>query len=69
MVSLEVFPMGAQESDGLFEQRTVGRCPQIVVGPGQLAVHLRGALLGWNGLQRVNDLLVLALFIPLLALP
>ena len=42
--------------------------PQIVVGSRQLHIHFRGPLLGRNGLQRVDDLLVFALFMPLLAL-
>ena len=41
---------------------------QIVISTGQLAVHFRSALLGWNSLQRVNDFMVFALLIPLLAL-
>ena len=41
---------------------------QIVIGAGQLAVHLRGTLLGGDGLQRINNFMLFALLMPLLAL-
>ena len=41
---------------------------QIVVGPGQFHIDFRGTLFGRNSLQRVNDLLVFVVFMPLLAL-
>ena len=41
---------------------------QIVIGTGQLAVHLRGTLLGGDGLQRINNFMLFALLMPLLAL-
>ena len=41
---------------------------QIVAGPRQLHIGFRGALLGGDGLQRVDDLLVFAVLMPLPAL-
>ena len=71
VVTLEVFLMGLQQGDGLFKQVPppwlVG-VRQIAVGPGQLAVHLRGTFLGGDGLQRVDDFLKFVLFMPFLAL-
>ena len=69
VVSLKVFLMRFQESDGLFEHISAFRRSVIcliVVRPCKLAVHFRSALL--NALQCFNDLLVFVLLMPLLAL-
>ena len=69
VVSLKVFLMRFQESDGLFEHSSAFRRSVIcliVVRPCKLAVHFRSALL--NALQCFNDLLVFVLLMPLLAL-
>ena len=71
VVAFEVFLMGLQQSNRLFEHILaawlIWVC-QIVISPGQLTVHLRSAFLGGDGLQRVNDLLVFVVFMPPLAL-
>ena len=69
VVSLKVFLMRFQESDGLFEhssafQRSV--ICLVVVRPCKLAVHFRSALL--NTLQCFNDLVMLVVLMPLLEL-
>ena len=60
--------MGFQQGKRLLIQFPILWNSQVVVGAGQFTVHLRGMLLGRDSLQRVNDLLVLPLFMPLLAL-
>ena len=69
VVSLKVFLMRFQESDGLFEHSSAFRRSVIclvVVRPCKLAVHFRSALL--NTLQCFNDLVMLVVLMPLLAL-
>ena len=69
VVSLKVFLMRFQESDGLFEHSSAFRRSVIclvVVRPCKLAVHFRSALL--NALQCFNDLVMLVVLMPLLAL-
>ena len=68
VVFCKVVCMGFQQGKRLLIQFPILWNSQVVVGAGQFTVHLRGTLLGGNGLQRVDDLLVLALFMPLLAL-
>ena len=68
MVPCEIRLMGLQQGNGLAEQLPVPRRGLVVVGPGQFAVHLRGALLGGDGLQGLNDLLILVVFVPDLTL-
>ena len=68
VVFCKVVCMGFQQGNRLLIQFPILWNSQVVVGAGQLAVHLRGTLLGGDGLQRVNDFLVFAFFMPLLAL-
>ena len=68
MVACKIFLMGGQQSNRFFKQLPIPKFRQIVVGPCQFAVHLRGTLLGRDSLQRINDLLVFVVFIPNLAL-
>lgn len=68
MVPREIRLMGLQQGNGLAEQLPVPRRGLVVVGPGQFAVHLRGALLGGDGLQGLDDLLILVVFVPDLTL-
>lgn len=68
MVLCEVFLVGLQDGDGLLVELPVLHPRQIVVGPAQLAVQLRGARLLGQGLDGVHDHLVLVVLIPGLAL-
>ena len=68
VVFCKVVCMGFQQGKRLLIQFPILWNSQVVVGAGQFTVHLRGMLLGRDSLQRVNDLLVLPLFMPLLAL-
>ena len=68
MITRKVFFMGLQQGNGLFKGLPIGtRSTPVVIGAGQLTIHLRGAILGGNGLQRVNDFLEFVLLMPLLA--
>ena len=68
VVVLKIRLVGGQQPDGLAEQLLVARPGQVVIGPGQLAVQLGGALVGGQRLDGVDDVLVRALFVPARAL-
>ena len=60
-------PVGLHQPDGPPEQRPALRragVPLVVAGPGQLHVLLRGALPLRDGLQGVDDLLILVVLMP-----
>ena len=60
--------VGLQKVQGLSEEGFVLQPGNVVVGPGQLAVHFGGAAFSGDGLQCVNDPLILIVLIPKLAL-
>ena len=68
VVPFKIVLVGLQKVQGLSEEGFVLQPGNVVVGPGQLAVHFGGGTFSGDGLQCVNDPLILIVLIPKLAL-